>query len=289
MRIVVLSDIHYGNDAHSAGGRPFSKKAHKEFAARAHSEKPDVLLVCGDVADTVIGKELLAKCLDTYRNPHGASLFVTGNHDVWYRKRVGYFEGFPVFEGVGFDDAEEKYHWHGREADRHGWTFLKDEPWELDGVWFLGNMGWYDFSSAPPELGMTPERYEAQRRFSDYVAMGYDSGPDQTPMLSFCSRRMDELKVAASKLPHYRRRNGLVVATHVVGFPELMGPIRDYYSAFFGNYSIGEDVVRGLSPDYYCCGHTHSHVDGYISGIRCINNGSDYGLGEKRYDVLEIP
>ena len=63
--------------------------------------------------------------------------------------------------------------------------------------------------------------------------------------------------------------------------------INDYYSGFFANYSMGK-AVRKAKADVYFCGHSHSHADVMIDGIRCINNGSDYGRGTKRYDVVEI-
>lgn len=41
MKLALLSDTHYGNNAHGPGGRPFSKKDHKELAAPARTRVRD--------------------------------------------------------------------------------------------------------------------------------------------------------------------------------------------------------------------------------------------------------
>lgn len=102
-------------------------------------------------------------------------------------------------------------------------------------------------------------------------------------MTEFCEARMLDFKVSLGQVPPDTKK--LVIVSHYPGFPQLMGPIRDVNSSFFGNWSIGS-LVREAKPTVYYCGHTHSYVDGEICGIRCVNNGSGYG--DKRFDIIDI-
>lgn len=276
MKIAFLSDTHFGNMAcpPGEGSGPFLEDDHVAFAKRAHDAEPDALVVAGDVAETIIDPRMLTDFFEIYKNPHGASIFVPGNHDMWC---------------VNVDmRPEEKYDWYFSKAERMGWVGLRDEPWSKDGVFVAGNMGWFDFSSAPVELGMTPEKYELERRWSDYHNMGFPSFmayPGKTPMLDFNKKRMEELEKCLSKVPKDRKK--LVVVTHFVGFEALLGPKRDYYTAFFGNLPMGRRILKS-KPDLYYCGHTHSRVEAMIKGVKCINNGSGYGVGSKKMDIIEL-
>lgn len=284
MKIALLSDIHYGNHAKQGGDGPFLEEDHRLFASEIHAHKPDVVVATGDVAETVFGKWNLGEFLDIYKNPHGDSLFVTGNHDVWTRLEMMTDKGEEFVRVGEFADSEEKYLWHGTVAKEKGWTFLKDKPWIKDGIYIVGNMGWYDFSAAPIEFGQTPAIYERQRTWKEYHVMDLNFSK-MFPMLDFCALRMAELETSLAHVP--KDRKGLIVVTHFVGFPQLMGPRRDHNTAFFGNYEMGK-MIRQAKPDLYYCGHTHSYAECNIDGIRCINNGSKYGRGSKRYDIVEV-
>lgn len=292
MKIALLADLHFGNNVYlpDEGDAPFTLEEHQKFAAQVHAEKPDVVLIAGDVAETCIDMALFKECLDTYKNPHGASILVPGNHDMWImqKRRIPELGGVYMVPAPGNPlTAEKKYEILSWQAKENGWVFLKDEPWEKDGYWIAGNMGWFDFSAIPSEVGLTGEFYEKNKRqnWSDYHYMDLAFSTDKTPMMDFCKRRMAEFKAALEKVP--KDRKGLLVVTHIVGFPELMGPKRDEFSAFFGNFEVGRLAVQ-YEADVYCCGHTHSHADLVAGNMRRLNNGSGYGLGSKRYDVIEM-
>jgi len=117
--------------------------------------------------------------------------------------------------------------------------------------------------------------------------MRLKGGGSPTPMLDINRKTMAELSQSFSKVPEDRK--GLVVVTHIVGFSRLMsdfGPM-DYGRAFFGNLSIGEMAIKA-GADVYYCGHSHGHKEFHLGNTRCMNNGSDYGKGSKRYDVIDI-
>lgn len=281
MKIVLTADIHYGNMAPLEGTGPFDKGAHRAFAAEMHALKPDVLVVAGDCAETCINSHLLREFLEAYRNPYGASICVPGNHDVWLDRK------WPRSLG-----HQEKYDWFFRTAKMHGWIALRDAPWSEDGVWIAGSMCWYDFSSADPlyqkggPYEMSPQAYDGRRGWSDYERM------DMGSALEVCKARMAEFDSCLFQVPPRQERKALLVVTHMVGFPRLMNDLGEFGRpdggrAFMGNYSIGEAVAKA-GADCYCCGHTHRRKEFVLGNTRCINNGSGYGLGSKRYDVVDF-
>lgn len=276
MKFVLASDTHFGNHASAEGTGPFTIADHLKFAQEMHAEKPEVMVVAGDCAETCASEALLGQFFSMYKNPHGVSICVPGNHDCWLSRNSTM-------------SAREKYDWFFKVAKDNGWVALRDEPWSKDGVYVAGNMGWYDFSTIDPETRKTPEEYERWREWSDYDWMRLDrhSCKDKTPMIDFCAERLAELDVCLAKVPADRKK--LVVVTHVVGFQRLQRWFRrpDEYRAYMGCEGIGERVLKARADLYYC-GHTHRHERHEISGVTCINNGSGYGLGSKRYDVIEV-
>lgn len=275
MKLIVASDIHYGNSSQSEGIGPFTEENHVRFAAAIHAEKPDVLLVTGDCAEGMV-PNALSKFFSVYKNPHGISVCVPGNHDMW----------MPQWETSGPEGKYAEFIKQGRAA---GWNVLVDDPIEVDGVHIAGNMCWYDFSSRDRNVFTTPAEYERDRNWSDYHWMGMDNLPNRaTPMLDFCAKRMAEFKTALAKVPEQRRK--LVVCSHFVGHQRLLTFFRhqDYCQAFMGNFSICEEAFKAKA-DLYLCGHTHRRQEFTMgNSMKCVNNGSGYGLGSKGFDTYDI-
>lgn len=263
MRIVLVSDTHFcGQD-----DEYFGLEAHKKLASQMHAKKPDVLVISGDVAETNVHPSYLGECLDIYGNPHGHSIMVPGNHDVWCSNTNM--------------EAEQKYIWNLETASRKGWTPLSDKPVEIGGIWFAGNMGWYDFRCCPKFIGFPPAYYEKKRDWSDYGYMCLTDPAIESPMKSFCKLRMSEFKKCLGAVPPGHRP---VVVTHIVGFKEMLWGNNES-TAYFGNLSIGSEVLKKKAL-LYMCGHTHHGIDIEIRGTHCINNGSDYH--SKRFTLIDL-
>ena len=285
MKIVFASDLHYGNYASIEGDGPFTNLEHEKLAAEIHAQKPDVLVVSGDCAESCSDLENMARFLELYKNPHGVSICIPGNHDLWIPEN-----------GRGSDmDAAEKYEWFYKTAEHHGWIGLRDKPFEKDGHWIVGNCGWYDFSTIDPEwlrAGKEPHDaafHERWRDWSDYGWMKLDRGDckAKTPMIDFCALRMAELKKAVDLVP--KERKSLAFVTHIVGFERLQHWFSrpDQYRAYMGNVNIGK-MAADADADLYYCGHTHRRMEFQLGKMRGINNGSGYGRGSKRFDVIEL-
>jgi len=279
MRIVLCSDLHVGNPSPTEGvasgfmgvPEPFDEIEHREFAQKIHDEKPDVLIVAGDCADTCIWSTFLKECLQIYKNPHGISLCIPGNHDLWLSR--------PLRKT--FLHAYEDFY---KTVEAEGWIGLRDTPWSKDGVYIVGNSCWYDFSTADPAFGRTPAQWDAKGEWADYGMMVMKSA------LSFNGDLMDEFDASLAKVPAPDQRKALIVVTHMVGFSFLLSdefPTPDHGRGFMGNLAIGNKVATAEANLYYC-GHTHRRRDKMLGNMRCICNGSGYGRGSKRYDVFDI-
>jgi 3',5'-cyclic AMP phosphodiesterase CpdA len=269
MKIVLTSDIHYGNLAGIEGTGPFDHEAHLNFAKEIHAQKPDVLIVTGDCAETCINENRLRDFLKLYCNPHGVSICIPGNHDVWLAKHSKM-------------NHWQKYDWFFEQTQKNGWIGLRDVPWSYDGIYIAGSMGWYDFSTADPLFELSPEKYDQKKAWSDYVWMGMDSA------LEVCMERMKEFERSLSLVPNSRKK--LIVISHIVGFSRLL---TDEFrrpnngDAFMGNTKIGELAVK-FEANWVFCGHSHRRKEFELGNIHCINNGSGYGLGSKSFDILDL-
>lgn len=282
MKLVIASDIHYTLDFEGPyctgeGDRGFLRADHIAYAKYIHDLKPDVLFVLGDCAEGMLGRTCLSEFLSIYKNPHGDSICIPGNHDMWLSRG----------DLIGSFDPEKKYDEFYDTVSRGGWIGLRDTPFEKDGHYFVGNMCWYDFSMSDPATGQTALSYERDKYWSDYGFMRMAESPSPTPMLEYCTLRMAEFKAGLHKVP--KDRKSLVVGTHMVGFQRLLPFFRnnDYGRAFFGNEEIGR-LACEYDANYYFCGHSHRGCSFEIGNMKCVNNGSGYGVGSKRVDIVEL-
>lgn len=273
MKIVLASDLHYGNMSSQEGIAAFTSLDHLDFAAEMHALKPDILIVAGDCAETCIDKLYLQDFCQTYKNPHGVSICIPGNHDLW----------------LNMKEPEEshwaKYDWFFKVVEEQGWIGLRDGIWQKDGVVVAGSMGWYDFSAADPAYSLSPEQWDKWHPWSDYERMKMKSAVEVAKL------RIAEFQTSLSKIPPKDQRKALVVLSHFPAFSRLMAseyfPSPDIGAAFMGNYEMGK-MIAPLDANLYYTGHTHRRKEFKLGETNCINNGSGYGLGSKRYDVFEF-
>lgn len=284
MKFVLFSDPHFGNTSELEGDAPFDLDEHIAFAKKMHDEKPDVLICAGDCADTCIWGSFLRDFFRVYKNPHGASLCIPGNHDLWLSS--------PIRKT--HDQAYEDFY---RTAAAEGWVGLRDKPWKIHArpsrapnedpeqqFYVVGNCCWYDFSTADPVINLKPNAWDLWKKWADYGMMQMKSA------LKMNEKLMAEFKAGLDQVPPPDKRMGLIIVTHIIGFSFLMSdqfPSPDHGRAFMGNTGIGE-LVSKAEPDVYYCGHSHCYKQKQLGNIDCINNGSGYGRGSKRFDIMEF-
>lgn len=267
MKIAFLSDLHYGNYSSIEGVAPFSMSCHRDFAKSVHNLKPDIIIVAGDFAETCIDETLLSDAMRTYKNPYGLSICIPGNHDLWINHNKS--------KKYDWRDAYEKFY---ATAKNNDWIALRDKPFEYNNTCFVGNMGWYDFSTADPTCNMTSEQWDNSSNWSDYEMMRMKSAHD------VCAITMKEINNAVS-LIDTEKNSKFIAVTHIVGHEHLMAdfPRPDFGRAFIGNSNI---FSRLNNMDVYYCGHSHRRRIVRQSKTILINNGSGYGLGSKKCDVF---
>ncbi|MCP4693180.1 MAG: hypothetical protein GY859_34375, partial [Desulfobacterales bacterium] len=97
--ILHLSDLHFGAQSRFAGrnfeelGQRLGRAARDEAKSRGLKERPDLVVVTGDVAQTALGKEYddAAAFFESLREslervPRDRFVFTPGNHDVsWFQ------------------------------------------------------------------------------------------------------------------------------------------------------------------------------------------------------------
>jgi 3',5'-cyclic AMP phosphodiesterase CpdA len=277
MRLIVTSDLHYNH----ARSRPMAD----ELIARINRERADALLLVGDTA--VADGDSLERCLSLFTFD-GPRLFVAGNHELW----------------TSGDDSHHLYTYElPRRVSALGWTWLEGAPCVVGDVAIVGNLGWYDYSFAQPELGIPPRFYEHKVSPGAARALGrfahlFDGNPDDVPPVAmelvarwndgkfvklhrsdeqFLDERLAQL---ARDLDHVRGARAVLAAVHHLPFAALLPPPHsaqwDFAKAYLGSDRIGELLLRYQNVRDVVCGHSHFAAEARVGGIRAVSLGSGY-------------
>jgi predicted phosphodiesterase len=286
MRLLVTADLHFNHTR--------SQPLAEDVIAQMNRAGGDVLLVVGDTA--AFDGHDLETCLELFHF-RGPKLFVAGNHELWTH-------------------GEDSYHNFRVELPRRvrslGWNWLESEPFTADDFAIIGNIGWYDYSFAPPELGI-PHRFYAAK-----VSPGAaEHLPEYLPLLEQADdvpahareliarwndgkfvklHRSDEdflderLKHLKSQLDTLRDAPQVVAAVHHVPFAELLPPRRniqwDFARAYLGSGRIGHLLLNYPNVRRLFCGHSHAAIEAQVQHVHGVNIGSAYRA--KRFVTLEI-
>jgi len=286
MRLLVTADLHYNHAR--------SKALAEDLIEQMNAAGGDVLLVVGDTA--VGDGNALEQCLSRFRFS-GPKLFVAGNHELWT---------------FGPDSYELLSVSLPQRVANLGWQWLQAEPFVAGDIALLGNIGWYDYSFAVPELQIPRRFYEhgispgAAARLSEFshLSHGTDEVPEHAGEIvarwndaKFVRlHRSDEafldelLDVMRRQLESVRTAKHVVMAVHHIPFAELLPPRRgaqwDFARAYLGSRRMGELIREFENVGHVLCGHSHFAVERQIDQIRAINIGSGYR--SKRFVTVEV-
>lgn len=289
MRIIATSDLHY-NVARSKA--PCQALA-KEICRRGG----DLLILAGDSAGADLTQ--LDAVFALFDDFPGQRLAVAGNHELWT---------------TGGADSMHRYQNELADAcSRRGIHYLDNEPYLVDGLAVVGNIGWYDYTFRPSALDI-PLRF-----YMNKVAPGaagrldrhkhlLDNADDIPPAAYDITTRwrdgdrvnlphsdVDFTHLTAQRLRQHLEladaRTGRIVAiVHHLPFAELVPhsvlPNWEFATAFLGSELLGEVLLDFPKVSDVFCGHSHRRMVVRKQHLTCTSIGSTYS--EKRYETLDL-
>ena len=260
MRIAFSADFHI--DASDASRVAVTRVAHAIEGVGA-----DVVVIAGDAGNTL---EALGEALSCFSHLRIPRFFVAGNHDVWV-------------EELGADsrlDSRTKYESHiPQTCARYGFADLSVDPVVIDGVAFVGSLGWYDYSFADPKLGLDDDAYWTGE-YEDQVwwdkqmtywtprgCEGKNAAGERLRDPEVCSELVSALDDDLARVsPDVRQ---IVAVVHTLPFVEtLPRSTPPYYKdAFTGSARLGNVLAKHEKVTYHIGGHKHLNGEWRIGRI----------------------
>ena len=271
--ILFTADLHLNiNATNPRSGR----SAMEDFAEAILREKPDVVVVAGDIG----AAGHAARHLTEIRNAVGdRPLAITlGNHDFW----------LPSVGHAQFSHLDQVVTRFWREPARDLDIVLLDhENLDLGEIVVAGCYGHFDLGHAEPGLHVGGVELTESIYHSGGIGGVYWNDFRYIP--NCATRIQEEAKEQAEGLAArmdaaIAAGKRLLLATHTCPWRELNGhPLRgdasDILSAYSGNSLVGNEIQkRGASIDFLACGHTHKRMlERVLHRITSLNLGADYG------------
>lgn len=279
MRIAFTSDIH-------ADVTPENTKLLPYLASAASGLAPDVFIVAGDAANDL---KSLGRALEAFEGIKAQKFFVPGNHDVWVESKNAVRKRRQ--------DSWYKYLVAIPEVCRaNGFHCLNGAPVTLDGVAFVGSLGWYDYSLRDHRLDGTfpPLDYERGQFLVDGQPMIWSDtqsavwlkspgSEDWRLRLRTFSTSEVFAKVLAlleDDLRSVSDAAALVCVLHTSPFPECIErkDPPDPFDAYEGSVELGQRLaaVAKIKPTICICGHRHRPLDVCVDGVRVLRRAVGY-------------
>ena len=260
MKILFTSDLHIINSTMHQQLGIVRKKIKKE--------KPDVLVVSGDVSDDIyIKADDLLGFLDV------PVVYCLGNHEF-------------VRNEMGANTVENTLNFYKSKIGKNNAHCLDVEGhFDIGNVRFVGNVLWYD--------GTLSNRPDADANIRNISRHWLDS-----MIADF--RPVEEHKKCVAQIVGNLKDIGdkkAVLVTHCVPHRELNWFDRNEPMSIYNAYSGVANFFdkNGVYPDVALCGHTHKemkyvHVSPKGRETRCSNIGNDYFFWNKDilFEVIEV-
>lgn len=260
MKIVITADLHYQ--------LPYIKKI-QDSVQLMKEEKPDVLLLAGDIAENHYDFE---RCLELFKDfiiPRG---LVIGNHDLW--KTVG-TPTSSLWESI-----LPKF------TRRNKFTWLEEDSIIIGSVAIVGTLGWYDYSNAKGFKLMDSNFYSFMKKQHNHDGTYIDWSKKD---VDFARELQDGLVVRLDELASDDTISDIIVVTHVPVFKKQMVPSpgdNAIGDAYFGNFTLGNVISGYQKVSHVVSGHTHRGVADKVGGINISVVGSEYGC--PKYITIEV-
>lgn len=247
---IITSDLHHGI---TSPVRILSLR--NEFIAH----NPDIILIAGDTGEPV---EDFDKCLSLFSGLPCPVGIVIGNHDV-YATDGNHSEDLwaNLLPGI---------------VKKHGLIWMEEENIVIGDTAFVGSMAWYDYSSKDPFFSLPDDffflnkgKIMADGKYIDWKRK--DTG--------FAAELRDGVIKRLSRAEEDPDVKKIIVVTHVPLFREQMvsyGSDSWEANAYFGNLTLGKEVMNFSKVTDVISGHTHRPVDKMVGTIRVQIVPGDY-------------
>ncbi len=254
MRIAVTSDIHF---------HPPWYDRIKRFADLLQEQKPDLLVLAGDIGEPV---EMFTRGLKVFQPVCEQRAALAGNHDVWHRDSS--YTSQELWESRLEETARELgYHW------------LDRENVVIGSIGICGSIAWYDYSGKHPEINLTDDEYEMLKplitndgRYVDWPWTDRE----------FARRVTAEICARLDALESDPRITDIVALTHVPIFSGPQSQALSPANAYYANLALGEAVRQYEKVRVVLSGHVHLGLEreiprGNLPPMRAYTNPADYG------------
>lgn len=267
MKIIVTSDLHLGITLSSTLNI---------LAQEIYEERPHVLALGGDLAETLVDINSFKQCIRIFREkiPEIPILVIPGNHDLWTKKE-GELDSKSLWE-----------HELQRQTETAGAFWLEEKNWIHDGIAIVGSMLHYDYSardSVGPASNYGTDYFIRNKKNIINDGRYFHNLPSDIDFAKTIGEAFRERLLSAQNDPEIRE---IVIITHVPCLEQLI--TRKPYSLqwaiatpFFGNLSQQELILRCSKVTHVISGHSHTEQRatikrGNMPNIEAICIGSDY-------------
>lgn len=258
--LLVTSDLTLG-----ASSRESVATLAREMAAK----NPSAVVVAGNLGETL---EELRTALTLLKTPLECPLaFVPGNQDLFFQENCSSHDLWT--------------HVLRREVEALGVTYLQGTTLDLGGISVTGSIGWYDYSTALPELNRTQE-YWIQSKFDHNVAdaLRIDWEWSDPEFATLVGRSLVATLDSLEKDPLVKK---VAVVTHFPVFDWQLPTLTTGFEgeafqkilrAYQGSLPLGQEILKRNKVAFVASGHvgiagsksiqrpgTHA-VQGFLTG-----------------------
>jgi len=247
-------------------------------------EQPDIILHAGDIGEVRNGLNNFRHALKIIGWGVQDQALVIGNHDLW------------TYPGVPPTSKELWTRVIPTICKEEGWHYLEQSNLIVNGVAFVGSYLHYDYS-AKDKIGAAPDRIKQNHPDMDedeyYERMKIQVVNDAKYFTGlprdkdFAKLMGDAFIARLNQAEADESVHSIVIITHVPCMPSQITrkPESWHWScatAYFGNVSYSEDIMKCSKVKYVFSGHSHQANDNMIEfhdghEARVVTIGSDYG------------
>ena len=249
MKCLILSDLHLSSKILTDRFYRDKQKRtiHNRLSVGTWIKECDVILISGDVVESSIMHSNCNPLESLYALFEKDIIFCLGNHEFAFRRHSDVIEYWKQFKHE---------HVHCLDIDGHV---------EFNGINFVGNVLWYDFTL----------NKNSQVMQGEIIDGWLDATIEEFDPLKECEKCKQQIYSNLSK----SMKNILI--THMVPHIELntfsLEEPYSPYNAYSGcNRFLLDCQDKGFEIEYAICGHTHRRECKDIWNIHCINIGNDY-------------